>query len=219
MIKIPDYRKKFEYENNFYLSSDVSRIGKAIAHYELYKMIKGLRGSIVECGVFKGISLIRFASFRKLFDIHTRTIIGFDAFGKFPKTSYLPDIKMRQEFIRKSGLEGISIQQLRTVLKKKGLNKKIELVQGDITKTVHDYIKKHPNLTISLLNLDTDVYEPAVTILEYLFPRIVKRGILILDDYGVFKGETKAVNQYFRDKKIKIRKFSFSKTPSYIIKK
>lgn len=219
MIKIPDYRKKFEYENNFYLSSDVSRIGKAIAHYELYKMIKGLGGSIVECGVFKGISLIRFASFRKLFDIQTRTIIGFDAFGKFPKTSYPSDIKMRQEFIRKSGIEGISIQQLRTVLKKKGLNKKIELIQGDITKTIPNYIKKHPKLKISLLNLDTDVYEPAVTILENLFPLIVKGGILILDDYRVFKGETKAVDQYFKGKKIKIIKFPFSKTPSYIIKK
>ena len=126
MIKIPDYRKKFDYENNFYLSSDVSRIGKVIAHYELYKMIKGLNGDIVECGVFKGISLIRFASFRKLFDNRTKPIIGFDIFGKFPKTKYLPDMEMRQEFIKKSGKEGISIQQLRNVLSIKGLNKKIK---------------------------------------------------------------------------------------------
>ena len=219
MIKLPNYSKKFEYENNFYLSSDVSRIGKAIAHYELFNMIKNLNGAIIECGVFKGISLIRFATFRKLFERKTREIIGFDAFGKFPKTNYSPDFKMRHNFILKSGTEGISVQQLRKVLRKKGLNKKVELIQGDITKTVPAYLKKHPKLKISLLNLDTDIYEPAVTILENLYPRIVKGGILILDDYGVFKGETKAIDEYFKGRKIKIHKFSFSKTPSYVIKK
>ena len=40
----------------------------------------------------------------------------------------------------------------------------------------------------------------------------------MLDDYGVWDGETMAVNEYFRNKKIKIRKFPFSQTPSYIIK-
>ena len=69
------------------------------------------------------------------------------------------------------------------------------------------------------LNLDTDIYEPAVTILDTLYPRIVKGGILILDDYKVFPGETKAVNEYFKGKKIKIEKFPFSSTPHYIIKK
>ena len=40
----------------------------------------------------------------------------------------------------------------------------------------------------------------------------------MLDDYGIWDGETTAVNEYFTGKKIKIRKFSFSQTPSYIIK-
>jgi len=72
----------------------------------------------------------------------------------------------------------------------------------------------HPDpYEISLLNLDTDVYEPAVTILENLYPRIVKGGILILDDYGIFPGETKAAEEYFKDKKVEIKKFSFSTPP------
>ena len=89
----------------------------------------------------------------------------------------------------------------------------------DINKTVPEYLKSHPKLKISLLNLDTDIYEPAVTILDTLYPRIVKGGILILDDYKVFPGETKAVNEYFKGKKFKIEKFPFSSTPHYIIKK
>jgi hypothetical protein len=71
---------------------------------------------------------------------------------------------------------------------------------------------------ISLLNLDTDIYEPAVVILEHLWPRIVPGGILVLDDYAVFPGETKAVNDFFAGKNVAICKFPFASTPCYIVK-
>jgi len=219
MIKLPNFKNPFNYENNYYLSCDNSRIGKFIAHYELFKMSMNKPGSIIECGVFKGNSLIRFATFRNLRGKESKKIIGFDMFGKFPETKYTKDQKLRKKFIKDAGSLGISKQQLLFVLKRKGLNQKIELVKGDITKTIPEYVKSHPKLRISLLNLDTDIYEPAVTILENLYPRIVKGGILLLDDYKVFPGETRAVNEYFAKKSVKIEKFPFSKTPYYIIKK
>lgn len=219
MIKLPDFKKSFEYENNFYLSCDSSRIGKTLAHYELFKIANNLPGAIVECGVFKGASLCRFSMLRELFgNSLSKKIIGFDAFGKFPSTKYQHDIKHRKRFIDTSGEEGISIQQMIQVLKNKKTNSNVELIKGDITKTVPHYLKLHPELKISLLNLDTDIYEPSVTILDNLYPRIVKGGILILDDYGTFPGETKAVDEYFKDKDIEIKKFPFAATPSFIIK-
>ena len=66
--------------------------------------------------------------------------------------------------------------------------------------------------------VDTDIYEPAVTILEHLYPKIVKGGICVLDDYSTFPGETKAVDEYFKDQNIKIHKFPFCMTPCYIVK-
>ena len=86
-------------------------------------------------------------------------------------------------------------------------------------KTIPEYVKKHPSMKISLLNLDVDLYEPTKIILENLFPKVVKGGIIILDDYNVFAGETKAVKEYFRDKKVLIKKFDYRKSPSYIVKK
>jgi len=217
-MKLPKEKDAFHYENNFYLSCNTSRIGKFMAHYELFKMAANIPGSIIECGVFKGISLIRFASFRNLGISSSKKIIGFDTFGKFPKTDFKADQKMREKFIEDSGIVGISIKELKKILQRKKLDQKIELVKGDVVQTIPEYVKKHPKLKISFLNLDTDVYEPAVTILEHLYPRLKKGGILALDDYGVFPGETKAVNEYFKGKKIKIKKFPFSNTPSYIIK-
>ena len=81
-----DTNKKFDYENGFYLTSNPSRLGKVLTHYELYKMIINLPGDIVEFGVFKGSSLIKWATFRELFEnTDSRKVIGFDIFGKSPK--------------------------------------------------------------------------------------------------------------------------------------
>lgn len=219
MIKLPDYSKAFEYENSFYLSSTPGRIVKMLAHYELYKMTADIPGAIIECGVFKGVSLIRFTTFRNLFKkTYLKKIIAFDTFEKFPKTKFGQDKKPRQKFITDAGAESISKKQMIDVLKHKHIYENIDLIKGDITKTVPQYLKTYPNLKISLLNLDTDIYEPAVVILNYLFPKILKGGILILDDYGIFPGETKAVNDYFKNKSVSINKLPFVKTPSYIIK-
>lgn len=219
-MELPDFEKAFEYENNFYLSCDNTRISKVLAHYELFKMTQSLPGAIVECGIFKGASFVRFGAFRNLFgNSYSKKLIGFDIFGKFPESDYSDDQKYREGFISETGGGvSISIDQLYEVLNRKKIEN-VELVKGDVTKTIPAYLKENAHLKISLLNMDTDVYEPAVTILEQLYPRIVRGGILIVDDYGVFPGETKAVDDYFADKDVEILKFPFAMTPCYIIKK
>jgi len=219
MITLPDFSKKWDYENNYYLTCDATRFGKFIAHYELFKMTMGVKGDILECGVFKGISLVRWAGFRELFsEARLKKIIGFDIFGNFPTTNFEEDKKLRERLISEAGESSISVEQLNTVLDNKKINRDIELVKGDIVETVPRYVKNNPDLKIALLNLDTDIYEPAVVILEYLWPKMVKGGVLILDDYGVFPGETKAVDEYFKNQSVIIRKFDYSATPRYIIK-
>ena len=154
MIKLPKFEKTREYENNFYLSCENIRFSKFLAHYELFKMIENLPGAIVECGVFKGISFVRFAGFRELFrNSYAHRLIGFDTFGKFPETKYEADKELRNSFIRGAGEQSISKEQLYEVLKLKGVNRNIELVEGDICVTVPEYVKNHPELKISLLNL------------------------------------------------------------------
>ena len=217
MIKLPNFYKSFDYENNFYLSCDNSRIGKMLAHYELLKLSSKIPGHIIEFGVFKGVSLIRFATFLKLIKSNKK-IIAFDAFGKHPTTKVLSDHKRRNKLLS-HGKEGISEKQLMKVLKHKGLEKNIQLIKGDITEVGPMYLKQHPKLKISLLNLDVDFYEPSISILKNFYPKLSKGGILMLDDYGIWDGETLATDEYFAGKKIKIRKFSLSQTPSYVIKR
>jgi hypothetical protein len=219
MITLPDHSKCWEYENNFYLSCDVTRISKVLAHYELFKMVGDLPGHVVECGVFKGASLVRFAAFRELLgSTYSKRIVGFDTFGTFPETLYGPDVAVRERFVHAAGEDSIGAEQLEGVLERQGTNRNVELVSGDITVTVPEYVENHPELRISLLNLDTDIHEPARVILEHLYPRIVPGGLLVLDDYGTFPGETDAVDEYFEGTSVKIEKLPFAMTPCFIRK-
>jgi len=219
MIEMPDQSKTWEYENNFYLSCDKSRLSKVFAQYELFKMISGLPGAVVECGVFKGASLARFAMMRSLFGGDTsRRIIAFDAFGRFPETAFADDIAWRRMFVDTAGEEGVSVGQMREILARKGCGDNVTLVEGDITKTLPQYCAEHPELRVALVNLDTDIHEPAVVVLDHLWPRLVSGGVMILDDYGVVPGETKAVDEYFAGSGMRIRKFDFAATPSFIVK-
>lgn len=170
-----DTDKAFEYENGFYLTSNINRLGKEITHYELYKMITNLPGDIVELGVFKGTSLIRFATYRELLEnVNSRKIVGFDSFGEFPKTNYEEDKLLRQNFIDSAG-SSLSVNDLEECFKHKGI-KNVELVKGDILKELPLYIKNKPQLRISLLHIDTDIYEPAKMALEILYDKIVEGG-------------------------------------------
>jgi len=54
---------------------------------------------------------------------------------------------------------------------------------------------------ISLLRLDTDFYESTKSELEILYPKLVVGGIILIDDYGHWKGCRKAVDDYFKNEK------------------
>lgn len=221
MIGKYDEKKHFDYENGFYLTSEPYRLGNMIAHYELYKKIIDLPGDVVELGVFKGGSIIQFATFRELIENErSRKIVGFDVFGTFPKgkNSIESDLVFINDWNTTFREEFLSDEDIYKSLRLKGLGN-IELVKGDICDTLPVYIKNNPHMRISLLHIDTDVYEPAKIALEMLFDRVVRGGVIIFDDYATIEGETVAVDEFFRGKKNTIKKFSFSHTkPSYIVK-
>lgn len=221
-IKFPDFKKMYDYETNFHLTMNSERLAKLICHYEIFKKIKDIPGDVVECGVFKGTSLARFGLMRKIFGFKkTSKILGFDVFSDiFPTTKYKEGKQDRKKWIKNAGSSSISTNQMSKVLKKQG-TKNFELIAGDITKTLPEYIKKNPNLKISLLNIDIDFVESTFCSLEYLYPRVSKGGIILLDNYGAFHGDTMGVDLYFKKIKIKplIKYFPFTSRPCYIIKK
>lgn len=201
------------------MSCSPTRLGKLFAHYELLKKVVDKPGEIIEFGVFKGVSFVRLAMIRELLGIKfSKKLIGFDTFDVFPDTSFTQDKENLLTFIKQAGNTSISVEQLENVLKHKNIFQSVELIKGDILVTLPQYMKNHPEIKLSFINLDTDLYEPAVCILENCWDKLNNGGILVLDDYRFFSGENKAVDDFFKDKNVNIQCFPFAKSPSYIIK-
>ena len=57
---------------------------------------------------------------------------------------------------------------------------------------------------VALLRLDTDFYESTYHELTHLYPKLTKKGVLIVDDYGYWKGQKMAIDRYFQENGIKI---------------
>lgn len=169
--------------------------------------------------MFKGNSFFRLTHFRDLLEsCYSRKLIGFDIFGKFPKTDFEDDKKYLKVFTDSAGEHSIELDEINKIMEYKKL-KNYEFVKGDINKTIPQYCIDNEHLKIALLHIDTDVYEPAVTILENMYNKVVRGGIIMFDDYATFPGETKAVDEFFKDKNIIVQKLSISHIPSFIIKK
>lgn len=210
----------WDYENGFYWFSDTRRIGKLLNHYELYKMVANLPGDIVECGVYKATSLIRWATFRTLTESDfSRKIIAFDAFGKFPSS----DIESTDDndFIQRfeaGGGDGLSVNEIKDIFSFKQLDKNVSFVPGNIFDTIPIWLKENPQGRIALLHLDMDVYEPTKAALEQLWDRMVRGGVVVIDDYNAVGGATHAVDEFLESKSVAIQKLGLSHVPSFFVK-
>ena len=215
---------------NFMLFFRRVNFAKFLTHIEIFKKTIELPGSIVECGVFKGMSLLTFA---KLVEVYCpgdtlKRVIGFDTFKGFVSLSSkdgAPDTRRGKvkggwnagEF-RPSLERLIEIVQRDSMIPRFG---RIELVEGDVSKTVPAYVKRNPGLRVSLLHLDLDLYDPTLAALKSLYPLVVPGGVVLLDEYGMegFPGESAAFDEYFGKARPKLVKFPFISTPGgYFVK-
>ena len=98
---------------------------------------------------------------------------------------------------------------------------KIELIKGDATKTIPQFLRKNKHLLISLLFLDFDIYKPTFIALKYFLPRMPKGAIIAFDELNNkhWPGATMALLKKFNINKYKINNFQFEPNISYIILK
>ena len=147
----------------------------------------------------------------------SRKIIGFDDFGKFTSKGNKEDKIFAKKFIKEIGF-GIKKKELENIFKENNYSN-FELIEGDVVKTLPIFLKKNKHLKISLLHLDLDIFRPTFFVLEKLFNKVVKGGIILFDDYAEISGATEAVDKFFKNKNYKIEKLKYYKRPSFVVKK
>lgn len=171
-----------------------------LAMYELFKLVLPVKGSVVECGVFRGFGVMTWAKLSAMLEPEnlTRRIYGFDTFEGFPTVGD----KDRSEYAAPAvgELRASSHAELLQLIAEYDRDRflghlpKVELIEGDITKSAPDFIKSHPHVVVSLLFIDCDLYEPTRAALETFLPRMPKGAIVAFDelDNPIWPGETLA---------------------------
>ena len=198
---------------------------RLIAHYELFKKIINVPGSIIEIGVNYGQGLLTFANLLETFccSDRTRIAIGFEAGNGYKKFSSY-DKKMKA-FAEKNNNDFSPSQKLLEELIEiktadnllKGVPR-AKIIFGDVVQTLPKFMKDNGGLRLSMLYIDVNLYEPTKYSLEYLYPLVVPGGIVAFNGYaaGLHNGESKAVDDFLNSSnyKIEMKKFEFSSIPS-----
>jgi O-methyltransferase len=166
-------------------------------------------GAIVECGVWRGGSIMASAlALLKHGDVQ-RDLFLYDTFeGMSAPTSRdkTYDGKTAADQLRADSEKTevwcyASLDEVkRNVLSTKYPSNKVHFVQGKVEDTIPGIIPEQ----IAMLRLDTDFYESTKHELTYLYPRLSKHGVLIVDDYGHWQGARAAVDEFFMERKINL---------------
>ncbi|MEX2127608.1 MAG: TylF/MycF/NovP-related O-methyltransferase [Xanthobacteraceae bacterium] len=184
--------------------------------YGLYTSIEyivrnQLPGDIVECGVWRGGSMMMAAlSLLHFGDKAGRRLFLFDTFEGMPaptgadyKFDGMQADEKWQSLQRGEGSEwnNVPIEIVRDAMASTNYPEdKIVLVKG----RVEDTLPIHGLDQIALLRLDTDFYASTKQELTHLYPRLVPGGVLIVDDFGTWAGSHRAVVEYFDEHDISI---------------
>jgi hypothetical protein len=172
-----------------------------------YVSINNIAGDIVECGVWKGGSMAAAARMLLRLKDCNRGLFLFDTFDGMSEPS-ANDVDFEGKEAAKLlqvdptfKCDGAPIENVKRILAETGYpESKTHFVMGKVEETIPE---KAPH-SIALLRLDTDWYESTRHELVNLFPRLARGGVLIVDDYGHWRGARKACDEYFAENRIPV---------------
>jgi O-methyltransferase len=163
--------------------------------YNLYQVTRYIAanripGDFVECGVLLGGASIMMAIFADHFGLRDRKHYLFDTFRGSTRPTVEVDYADRKIVFGES--PGFR-QVVESNIARCGIDEsRFVLVEGSVQDTL-----PHSGLdSVCLLRLDTDDYESTLHELRTMYPIIEPSGILIVDDYGHYKGSRMAVDEY-----------------------
>lgn len=193
---------------------------------EMYQKIIDVPGVIMEFGVWWGANLALFQSFRGVYEPYnyTRKVIGFDTFEGYPDTMKEEDKNSKYLFKGNYSVSENYPDYLSSVMDYHESEnvmphkKKYELVKGDITNTLPEYLKNNPQTVISMVYFDMGLYEPTKAALKAILPYLTKGSIIILDELNFpdMPGETIAVREVIGLDKYKIRRSKYTPDRCYL---
>ncbi len=173
----------------------------ALARAVQYVLRNRIPGDFVECGVWRGGSMMVVALALRAAGHTDRYLYLYDTFtGMSPPSAKDAryDGTSAAELMAVGGPTArifaiASLDDVKANLTATGYPPaRIHYVQGKVEDTVPATAPEH----ICMLRLDTDWYESTRHELLHLYPRLATHGVLIIDDYGHWRGSQQATDEY-----------------------
>ena len=197
--------------------------------YALFQAIcyitqNNIPGDMVECGVWRGGSMMLIALALRHFGDTERELYLYDTFagmtepddndidydGQAMKPIWA-QIASRNQLMGFGGSE----DEVRANMRRTGYpERRMHFVRGDVLETIPAQAPSR----IAVLRLDTDWYKSTLHELTYLYDRLVPHGVLIIDDYGWCRGARQATDEFFRDRPFKPMLHRVDQGPRLLVK-
>jgi hypothetical protein len=202
-----------------------TQLTRFLVLYELFKRVLPVKGSVVECGVFRGFSLFTWAKLSAILEPNNlhRRIYGFDSFAGFVNV-HERDAAHRTR-VRAGDFASGNEEELRRLVEIYDRDRflghvpKIELISGDMAETVPTFVREHRHLVVSLLFLDVDLYEPTKLALESFLPHMHAGSIVAFDelDNPRWPGETEAAMEAVGLRSLRLERLEFDPHISFAV--
>jgi O-methyltransferase len=166
--------------------------------------VQSLEGEVAELGSYKGGSAKLLAKAIG----HSRKVHVFDTFEGVPEQLTNPEIDyvvgdhphLNTNWaggVYKGGEWVASFKDVQKFLKD---CPSVVLHKG----LVPDTLEEVKDETFCFIYLDMDIYRPTMDALGFFWPRLVSKGVIMIDDHGHLQGVTDAVNRFAEEKGVQI---------------
>lgn len=161
------------------------------------RSVRDLDGSTAECGVYRGVGSALICKALEGTYREGRKHLGFDSFAGLPAPT-APDLPAKQQAWQEGDFKTVETDTRRALA---GFPF-CDLVQGWIPACFAPAASR----TFRLVHIDVDLYDPTKASLEFFYPRMVDRGVLLFDDYGhvTCPGARKAIDEFFQSRPEKV---------------
>tara|TARA_R110002020_G_scaffold112746_45_gene259499 strand:+ start:1975 stop:2700 length:726 start_codon:yes stop_codon:yes gene_type:complete len=162
-------------------------------------------GAIVECGVWRGGQMMAAALALKALGAE-RELVLFDTFQGMTEPGERDKDIAGAEAVeifhahahrrRGKGWCEASLEDVRSNIASTGYTTdRVHYVKGAVEET----IPRHAPAAIALLRLDTDWYASTRHEFIHLYPKVSRRGVVAVDDYGHWQGARQATDEYLAE--------------------
>lgn len=190
-----------------------AKLANLIFHVDIYRQVMNLAGDIAEVGIYRGDSFMLWSKLVKIFEPNNLTqVYGFDWFQGMKPGS--------EDDAYQSGKYCGDYEHLVNMIKAQQMDKISLVCPLDVTKEIKAFLDERPFLRFKILYIDCGLKEVMEAAYEYMYPRLVKGGILLMDHYNykVSPTERDIVERFIGDNVV--MQMPYTRQPSgYIIKK